>query len=288
MAVEYKIGGLNIIAINEITPPALSKLSEAMRLARAAVHEAAEKVVIALHVVRDAQDSGFDAGESVQMLHPDFYRHMVVHFRLSSTPQVFEALEGLSLKLQRLIAGMRSPSLRLAEFGYHWMRPSGPGVVAYVTKPLSHVLFGGPSTNGCLNTNPAGYHNSNDINLRFDKIVSTRMEDLVDTLIHECTHKYLGTDDLCVSGLPFKAVAEYEAQYQALGVAAPLGPLQALSPVQAINDAYVMTNYILQMPDVDLWAAAADMASLIRSANQSIGGQESNLRVFKSIGNEDL
>ncbi|GFM88300.1 hypothetical protein PSCICO_36990 [Pseudomonas cichorii] len=287
MAVEYKIGGLNIIAINEITPPALSKLSEAMRLARAAVHEAVERAVIALHVVREAQHSGFDDEESVQMLHPDFYRHLVVHFRLSSVPQVFEALEALNLKLQQLLAGMRSPGLRLAEFGYHWLKPPGPGVVAYVTKPLSHILFGGPSTNGCLNTNPAGYHNSSDVNLRFNKVMSTRMEDLVDTLIHECTHKYLGTDDLC-KGLPFKSVIEYEEQFRAAGIVAPLGPLQSLSSVHAINDAYVMTNYILHMPDVDLRVAAADMANLIRSVNQSIGGQESNLRVFKSIGNEDL
>ena len=42
MAVTYVVGGLNIIAINEIAPDMLNKLAEAMRLARKAVQDAVE------------------------------------------------------------------------------------------------------------------------------------------------------------------------------------------------------------------------------------------------------
>ena len=72
MAVTYKIGGLNIIAINEIAPKELHKLSEAMRHARQLVKKATETTVVALHVVRSARETGFDAEEAVSLLETRF------------------------------------------------------------------------------------------------------------------------------------------------------------------------------------------------------------------------
>ncbi|WP_175650881.1 hypothetical protein [Pseudomonas sp. Marseille-P9899] len=285
MAVTYKIGGLNIIAINDIAPAGLQKLSEAMRQARQLVKKATETTVIALHVVRSARETGFDAEEAVSLLETSFFRHLIVHFRLQDPEDIFKALEGLTQKLQRLMTGLLSPDLRLAEYGYHWFRPAS--AVAYVQMPLSHALFGGPSVHGCLNKDPAGYHNPHDVNIRFSTLATVGNNTLTNTLIHECTHKYLATDDVCVSGLPFTVLADFEALYQDLGAPPQLGQLATLTPIQAINEAYVMTNYIQHMPDVDLRAAAAIKTAEIR-IDRTIGPRDSNLRIFNSIGNDDL
>jgi len=288
MAVTYVVGGLNIIAINEIAPDMLNKLAEAMRLARKAVQDAVEGTVVALHVVSNALRTGLDLGEAISLLHPEFARHLTVHFRLSTSTEIFQALEALNRNLQRLVVGMRSADLRLAEYGYNWMAPKGSGVIAYVKMPLSYAFSGGPAVNGCLNKDPGKFNNPADVNIRFDRLRDTAIGDLVNTLIHECTHKYLATADLLVSGLPFKSVAEYESTWRAIGVDAPMGRLADLTPVQAINDAYVVTNYVLYMPLVDLRASAAQMELTIRGANQGIGAVNSNRRVFDSAGNDDL
>lgn len=252
-----------------------------MSAARARVADALLMTQKALTIIPDAP--GRNLSDKLGYVHPTYLEHLLVHFRLKrigDLPAFMAVLRAINERLQILLAGMRSPKLRFAQYGYNWLPPEN--AKAYVRMPVSWVAA--RLKDGCLNIDPKSFKNANDVNLRFEAVPGYSMEDFTDTLIHECTHKYLGTADRCISGLPFKNWAEYEANWRALEMEPPLGPLANLDTDQAVTDAYAFTNYCLHLPDSDLDAYVAHME---RQDRANIGGP-GNQAVFNSISNDDL
>lgn len=283
MAYTYKVGGIQLIADNPVSPSCVSKLATAMSKAKKVASRALLVTSKALEIA--PKGPGPDLLDRLGYLEPRFQRHLFVHFRITKEvdfPSFLAFLRRLNKALFYLVEGMNSPDLRLAEYGHHRFAPRDASAKAYVRMPVTWAVQ--RATGECLNIDPSSFKNKNDVNIRFDRVDSYLPGDLVDTLIHECTHKYLGTVDRCISGLPFQDYEDYEKTWREAGVEPPLGPLAQLDTDQALTDAYVITNYCLHLPDVDLDEYLAGM----RQTDRVIGEPESNQRVFDSIGNADL
>lgn len=288
MAQTFHIADFLVTAADPLTVQEQDVLVYSVSKARVFVDQALLQTIQALQV----ETQCVNREEAASHLPADLLIHVEANFRTGkSSNQLFAVLHRMQGLLLKLSAGMHSGGLHFKEYGLEYFEPKasfGAAPNGYVSKTLSEkvqivssVLKGGEGK--CLNVNLKDYKNDSKIFLDFEKLAIHNFEGATDTVIHECTHKFLASLDNTLD-CPWKRAGEYYREWRALKVEPPIPEAwSSLSTEEAVQNAYGLTNYIHYMPADDIALYHQGMMT----AERSIGGR-SNRTIFNSITNDDL
>lgn len=216
-------------------------------------------------------------GFVIDDLPTSFLLHFRTLFRCPTAPEFLRTLPRVIRALEVLDSGLNSPALRFKEYGTDTLeniinaistRLGGPSV--YDPSTLAHVrsisinpitcgsYMGSSAFEGCLNSGRIS-GNPNEIMVKLTSM-DRALVDLIDTVIHESSHKFLGTDDEGMKGSSFGWMANNGLQvYRAQNGATARLPCETpgfltKTPDEAISNAYLLTAYILYFPNVSITA----------------------------------
>jgi hypothetical protein len=246
-----------------------------------AVEEAKRRTLEALSVLTRY-------GNDCALLPPTFLQHVKTLLRCDTDGQTLKALLEAGAALNVLGKGLNSAELKFIE----WGMDSVSGAVDKMTAALSTIsssvtrlygpsdvamtrgftmggsYLGGDTFRQCLNTGSTS-GNPNAIMIKLDAI-DKGVEEFTDTVVHEGTHKFLGTIDTGMQGsglawMKDDGLTNFKTMYP--GVPTPLETPQfkAMSPTAALGNAYILTGYILYMPESE----PAQYAEVVRQSKTS-------------------
>ncbi len=220
-----------------------------------------------------------------------FRDHFYTFFRCTTTADFLRTLTQVISALEVLHRGLNSPEFRFREYGTNFVENAidavasifGESIYSSSTKahvrgfslnPLKAGNYIAPSEfEKCLNTGKAT-GNPNEIMIKLSSLDGSQV-DLVDTVVHESTHKFLGTEDegMSTSSLGWMSNNGLEAYRAANGPNIPLpcempGFLR-MTPEMAIRNAYLLSAYITYFPETSI----ASMYHIRRAANADPLGQ---------------
>jgi len=209
-------------------------------------------------------------------LPPRFLLHFRTLFRLGAdAAELLRMLKRVAAALQVLDNEMSTPKLRFIEYGTDMVTSIFSAAASLVSKPIYQPTdfgltrgfsvarlsnyMGTASVDGCVNTN-RGTGNPNEIQIKLTTL-DMNLEDVTDTVIHEATHKFLGTEDEGMNTITFNwmkddGLALYIRDWP--GVMLPMHRPAFLekSPEEAMANAYILTAYIMYLPEGDITARA--------------------------------
>ena len=233
--------------------------------------------------------TGPEGGElsSLEKLADDFRLHVRWDFLVDDKSEYLPVLRSVEEAVRATNSGLNNHNLVIRQWG---TRPddlpseTGAAVGGWVpnnfldtaVRALDYV-----SPGGCLNVN---YANNEHIVVNFEKLKPGNEEWVVDTLIHEATHKFYNSRDF-TRDPPWKRAWEWARDYKRAGFEPILnGDWAKISQKQALHNAYGLTNYMQYMPEIDLKVHANLTVAGLALANRAIR----NFAVFDSISNDSL
>lgn len=267
MAYTLKLSNFSIITAEELSLPRANRLVSAVLAARSRIAEARMKSFEALACLQRP-------GVVLDDLPRHFRLHLGTLFRCGHDGAAFaRALGRVAAMLQILDNEICTPELRFKEYGTDLVSTVvnsvaslfgspvlAPSDVAYVrgfslSKPGNYI--GACHVAGCLNTGH-GTGNPNEIMIRLTALDGS-LENLTDTVIHEASHKFLGTEDTGMSTSSFNwmrddGLVRYIEDNPGVPLPIDMPGFLSKTPDEATANAYLLTAYVLYMPPTDITA----------------------------------
>jgi len=257
-------------------------------------------VLTARSLIADARQKTFEALAclarptcDVEDLPPRFLLHFRTLFRLDGGAVAFlRMLKRVAAALQVLDNEICTPKLQFIEYGTDTVtnimnalasviatpiyQPSDVAMVRGFSVARASNYIGLDHVEGCLNTGH-GTGNPNEIMIKLSSL-DKPLEHVTDTVIHESTHKFLGTEDEGMTAASFSWMADDGlALYlrDSPGVPLPMHTpgFLAKTPDQALANAYILAAYIQYMPEGEV----AVRTELNRSARLGALGSDTAL-----------
>jgi len=212
MAYTLKLNNFSIITSEELSPSRKVKIVSAVLAARTMIANARTKTFEALAFLGRP-----DA--VLQDLPPRFLLHFRTLFRLppNDGAAFLRSLKRVATALQVLDNEVGTPELRFKEYGTDLVSNVFNAIASLVGTPIyqpgdlamvrpfslatASTYIGPEHVDGCLNTG-RGTGNPNEIMIKLTSL-DKDLENVTDTVIHESTHKFLGTEDAGMTAATF-------------------------------------------------------------------------------------
>lgn len=284
---ELKLHNLSLWTNEPLSNTRAATLMSAVQIARGKIATAREKTYEAIACTLRP---GFELDDLPQV----FRAHFGVLFRCENDAAEFQrTMHRVAGLLQVLERSFNSPELVFREYGSDLVstmidkaarllnqtglyQAGDMGMVRGFSAARVKSYIGPSRIQQCINTG-VSTGNPNEIQIRLESLDEVS-EEVIDTIIHEGTHKFLGTNDDGMASTTFgwmkdNGLIQYRDDYGNVPLPIERPEFLAKDSENATGNAYLLTAYIIYMPDTDI----TSMSTLRRDARTRPLGSDTDL-----------